>query len=106
MAYAVNPKLSFQRKAKGPDGYDNVIQTWVDDNNVNIKCTNPGQESCEFTSGSVDFPPNLDDRTREILELTAVGGGGSFEWGGHTYEYKVVENLGGGDGTVEYIKIL
>jgi len=106
IAYAGEPKLSLQRKGKGSDGYNNVTQTWVNDTNVNIKCTNPGYESCEFTSESANFPPNMDDRTKNILETTAVGEGGSFVWGEHTYEYVVVENLGGGDGTVEYTQIL
>jgi len=57
MAFAAEPKLSIQRKNKGPNGYNNVTQTWVNDNNVNLKCTNPGNESCEFTSGSAIFPP-------------------------------------------------
>jgi hypothetical protein len=105
-AYAAKPKLSFQRKGKGPNGYDNVIQTWVNDDNVNIKCTNPGYETCEFTSGSANFPPNMDERTKDILLSTPVGEGGTFTWGEHTYEYLVVENLGGGDGTVEYIQTI
>ena len=53
-----------------------------------------------------NFPPNIDERTKGILETKAVGGRGSFVWGERTYEYFVLENLGGGVGTFEDTQIL
>lgn len=101
--FAGEVKVDFQRKDGGPEGYYRVVQTWTGDEKANVKCTNPGYEACEFTSGAsgVDMPLNMDELCYEILTGSFSG---TIDNPNSTepITYEVIENYGGGQGLVRF----